>query len=140
MEGECLGMPEHACPSPLNVIQPASCDFVLRGVWLAVDMGGRGVYTGRLRLLSLGDTSPAIPVPPGSSPPPILCQKWASEGSGPWWKQEMKERWQSRERLRVSTESPGREEILGLIAFSSPGTGTLPLHLLKDQNRRKWTN
>ena len=58
-------MPEDAFPTPphphaLNVIQPASGDLVLSTEWLAVDMGGPGMYDGRLRFSSLGDTSPAI--------------------------------------------------------------------------------
>lgn len=58
-------MPEHAFHTPphrhaLNVIQPASGDLVLSTEWLAMDMGGPGMYVGRLRFISVGDTSPAI--------------------------------------------------------------------------------
>lgn len=107
-------MPEHAFHTPpyphaLNVIQPASGDLVLSTEWLAMDMSGPGMYVGRLRFISLGDTSPAIA---GSSSPPTLCQTWASEGSGPRWKRERKKRWQSREKAEawgVSIESLSSE-------------------------------
>lgn len=58
-------MPEHAFHTPphphaLNGIQPASGDSVLSTEWLAMDMARPGVHVGRLRFVSLGDTSSAI--------------------------------------------------------------------------------
>lgn len=88
--------------------------------------GGPVIYFGTLRVFPVRHTSPAVLMPSGTSPLPVLCQVWAGKENGNRWKQEWN-KWLPREEKNSSSVSA--QNLLAVrgclgIAFYSLGLGT----------------
>lgn len=116
---------------PLSATEPKGLHFESREV---VMRAGRPViYFGILRVFPVRDTSPAVLIPSGPSPLPVLCQVWASKENGTRWKQQWKKWWQREEKKSSSVSALILLAVRGClgIAFYSFRSGNLLLSISK---------